>query len=86
MCTIYVSYISYILYFEFHHLIIFKMAIGIFILQMVQAWYILLNACSICTMKIPSTTMKITLFIYMYLIRIYMYYKRVVNYCNYRYI
>ena len=37
------------------------MAIGIFILQMVQAWYILLNACSICTMKIPSTTMKIAL-------------------------
>jgi hypothetical protein len=61
------------------------MAIGIFILQMVQAWYILLNACSIpsTTKKIPSTTLKIALFIYMYLIRIYMYYKR---YSNYRYI
>jgi hypothetical protein len=37
------------------------MAIGIFIVQRVQAWYILLNACSICTMKIPTTTMKISL-------------------------
>ena len=66
---------------------IFIMAIGIFILQMVQAWYILLNACSICTMKIPSTTMKIALsYIYVSYTYLYMYYKRVVNYCNYRYI
>ena len=55
---------------------IFIMAIGIFILQMVQAWYILLNACSICTMKIPSTTMKIALsYIYVSYTYIFMYYK-----------
>ncbi len=66
---------------------IFIMAIGTFILQMVQAWYILLNACSICTIKIPSTTMKIALsYVYVSYTYIYMYYKRVVNYCNYRYI
>jgi hypothetical protein len=51
---------------------IFIMAIGIFILQMVQAWYILLNACSICTMKIPSTTMMIALS-YIYVSYTYIY-------------
>ena len=50
----------------------FRMAIGIFILQMVQAWYILLNACSICTMKIPSTTVKIALS-YIYVSYTYIY-------------
>jgi hypothetical protein len=58
------------------------MAIGIFIVQMVQAWYILLNACSICTMKIPTTSMKIALS-YIYVLSytyIYMYYKRVATF------
>ena len=60
----------------YYNVAIFIMAIGIFILQMVQAWYILLNACSICTMKIPSTTMKIALsYIYVSYTYIYMYYK-----------
>ncbi len=50
-------------------------ALVVFILQMVQAWYILLNACSICTMTIPSTTMKIALsyicilYVYIYVYR-----------------
>ena len=60
----------------YYNVAIFIIAIGIFILQMVQAWYILLNACSICTMKIPSTTMKIALsYLYVSYTYIYMYYK-----------